>query len=282
MPVFNGAKYIGDALESLLGQTFTNFELIISDNHSTDSTRNICETYAKRDSRIKYIRQSKNLGSTANFKFVLDQSRAGLFMWAAHDDTWSSNFIEDAVDLLNNNNQVDYIFPTFELRSIRLGIAKKINREVFEFISHPDRRTRVLTFLSTHPLSHSANIVYSVFRTNFIRSVYEKQDIGNDGLMATFIVASGLGVQSNSLFSKRYETKWPGFLPPFIHNIKACLGRRATKSRHSHAIQLARDRALDLFPEYTEEIRLIYENIYPNHYDRLYRAVPSHIFRIKA
>jgi glycosyltransferase involved in cell wall biosynthesis len=83
MPVYNGEKYIREALDSLLAQTFTDFELIISDNASTDSTSNICKEYAIRDSRIRYIRQHKNIGAIANFKFLLEQASGDFFMWAA-------------------------------------------------------------------------------------------------------------------------------------------------------------------------------------------------------
>src|SRR4030066_62015 len=82
MPVYNGEPYIRAALESLLAQTFTDFELIISDNASTDATESICREYAARDSRIDYVRHEKNQGASANFQFVLDQARGEFFIWA--------------------------------------------------------------------------------------------------------------------------------------------------------------------------------------------------------
>ncbi|WNC86000.1 glycosyltransferase family 2 protein [Thermosynechococcus sp. QKsg1] len=85
MPVYNGAKFIREALDSLLAQTFTDFELIISDNASTDETEAICREYAAKDKRIRYVRQAQNLGAAANFKYVLDEARGEYFMWAAAD-----------------------------------------------------------------------------------------------------------------------------------------------------------------------------------------------------
>ena len=70
MPVYNGEAYLRDALDSLLSQTFRDFELIISDNASLDTTEAICREYAGSDSRIRYIRQTENLGAAANFQFV--------------------------------------------------------------------------------------------------------------------------------------------------------------------------------------------------------------------
>jgi len=106
MPVYNGAKFIHEALDSLLAQTFTDFELIISDNASTDETEAICREYAAKDSRIRYVRQSTNLGAVANFQFVLDEAVGEYFMWAAADDVWSIIFIEKALIGFSHNHDV--------------------------------------------------------------------------------------------------------------------------------------------------------------------------------
>jgi len=97
MPVYNGSAYIRRALDSLLSQSFEDFELIISDNVSTDDTRDICQEYERNDPRVRYIRQKKNLGPIRNFDFVLNQSKGEYFMWAAHDDVWDSRFLETMV-----------------------------------------------------------------------------------------------------------------------------------------------------------------------------------------
>jgi glycosyltransferase involved in cell wall biosynthesis len=94
MPVFNGAKYIHQALDSLLAQTFRDFELIISDNASTDETGTICKSYAELDPRIRYVKQIENLGPSANFQFVLGQAKGEFFMWAAADDVWDVQWVE--------------------------------------------------------------------------------------------------------------------------------------------------------------------------------------------
>lgn len=94
MPVYNGEAFIHEALDSLLTQTYPDFELIISDNASDDRTGTICKEYAAKDSRVRYVRQSKNLGALGNFKFVLDEAVGEYFMWAAADDVWALNWIE--------------------------------------------------------------------------------------------------------------------------------------------------------------------------------------------
>jgi len=100
MPVYNGEADIRSALNSLLEQTFSDFELIISDNASNDRTEAICREYAGRDSRIRYVRQSKNLGATENFLFVLDEAIGEYFMWAAADDLRSPDYLEKNIEFL--------------------------------------------------------------------------------------------------------------------------------------------------------------------------------------
>jgi len=100
LPVYNGAATIAKAIDSLLAQTFTPFELIVSDNGSTDSTEEICRTFAGRDPRIRYVRHAVNRGPAPNFAFVLAEARAPFFMWAAADDHWEPEFVAANVELL--------------------------------------------------------------------------------------------------------------------------------------------------------------------------------------
>ncbi len=103
MPVYNGEKYVGKAIESLLAQTFKDFELIISDNASTDLTEQICRQYAKKDARIRYYRNEKNLGAARNFNRVFELSSAEYFKWAGHDDSWAPEYLEQCVDMLEEH-----------------------------------------------------------------------------------------------------------------------------------------------------------------------------------
>lgn len=108
MPVYNGAKFIDKALVSLLAQTYKNFELIISDNASTDQTKEICLKYAKSDERIRYVRQENNIGAGANFQYVLEESAGNYFMWAAADDMWDKNWAYSLLKALD-----DEVFISF-------------------------------------------------------------------------------------------------------------------------------------------------------------------------
>ncbi len=103
LPVYNGAATIARAIIALLAQSFADFELIISDNGSTDATEEICRDYARRDARIRYIRHPRNRGPAPNLAFVLAEARAPLFMWAAADDHWHPDFLAANVEALQLN-----------------------------------------------------------------------------------------------------------------------------------------------------------------------------------
>ncbi len=100
MVVYNGGQYIRESLDSLLAQEYENFELIISDDSSTDETSAICQEYTYRDKRIKYYRNKTNLGVYRNFKQVFDYSSGEYFMWAAQDDLWHPSYIRELISLL--------------------------------------------------------------------------------------------------------------------------------------------------------------------------------------
>jgi glycosyltransferase involved in cell wall biosynthesis len=100
MPVYNAARFLAQALDSILGQTFSDFELIISDNASTDTTDEICRRYAARDSRIRYLRNEKNMGAGWNFRRVYSLANGKYYKQAAHDDFLKPTFLEECIAAL--------------------------------------------------------------------------------------------------------------------------------------------------------------------------------------
>jgi glycosyltransferase involved in cell wall biosynthesis len=103
MPVFNGADYLEEALDSILGQTFRDFELIISDNASTDATEEICRSYAENDARVTYIRNQSNIGAHPNYNQTFNGSSGKYFKWAPHDDILRPAFLERCVEALETD-----------------------------------------------------------------------------------------------------------------------------------------------------------------------------------
>lgn len=162
MPVYNGELFLRGALDALLGQTFYDFELIISDNASTDGTENICREYASQNCQISYTRQAVNLGAFANFKFVLEQARGEYFMWAACDDTFSKDFVELNFNFLSENH--DYVASTcpteFEGQE-----SENHNRISFALDGSPFER--FIQFFEHCWVSHG--MYYSLIRTEVLR-----------------------------------------------------------------------------------------------------------------
>jgi glycosyltransferase involved in cell wall biosynthesis len=111
LPVYNGERYLRECLDSILGQSFRDFELVIGDNASTDGTAEICREYAARDARIRYTRRPENLGAAENYNRVFRESRGEFFKWAAHDDVMGETFLEACVHALEGDPGAILAFP---------------------------------------------------------------------------------------------------------------------------------------------------------------------------
>ena len=106
MPVYNGEKYVRQTLNSLLTQDYEDFELIISDNASTDRTQEICLEYAAGDKRIRYYRNERNMGAVWNFNRVFELSSGEYFMWASHDDYWKYCYLRSCLNVLSASESI--------------------------------------------------------------------------------------------------------------------------------------------------------------------------------
>jgi glycosyltransferase involved in cell wall biosynthesis len=103
LPVYNGERYLSHAIESILGQTFPDLELIISDNASTDATEEICRGFETQDRRVRYLRQPKNIGASPNFNICYQLASSEYFKWAAHDDFLEPEYLAECIRLLDAN-----------------------------------------------------------------------------------------------------------------------------------------------------------------------------------
>lgn len=157
MPVYNAERYLRETIGAILAQTFRDFELIISDNASTDGSLAICEEFARHDPRVRVVRQETNRGAAANFRYVLDVARAPIFMWAGADDWRSADSLALAHDILARRPDVVAVnCPTrFEGNTFdheRMGDGP---------IEDDDPRRRVLAFFG---FWHANARYYSLFR----------------------------------------------------------------------------------------------------------------------
>ncbi len=117
LPVFNGERYLTQAMDSLLAQTVPNLELIVADNASTDSTADICAEYAKHDPRVRVHRHRENIGAPGNWNFVARQARGTYFKWASTSDLCAPTFLERCVAVLEAEPDVVVCFPRTEFIS---------------------------------------------------------------------------------------------------------------------------------------------------------------------
>ena len=114
LPVYNGENYVGEAIQCILAQTYLDWELVISDNSSTDRTLQICTAFAKKDSRIRVFPNERNLGTAPNFNRTFQLSRGRFFRWMAHDDLCGPRYVEECLKGLQNHPEAVLAFTKFD------------------------------------------------------------------------------------------------------------------------------------------------------------------------
>jgi glycosyltransferase involved in cell wall biosynthesis len=168
LPVYNGERFLSQALESLLGQSYTDFELIVSDNASTDGTADVCRHYAEQDPRVRYIRQARNIGLSANHDYVVDEARGELFKCAAHDDLYGRELIEQCVDALDADPDAVLAHSWSAMINESGTILGTLGRGVpMDSLRAPDRFRNVL-FGGCHDYE------YGVIRTGSLRRMMRR------------------------------------------------------------------------------------------------------------
>lgn len=114
LPVYNGENFVAAAIQSVLDQTFEDFELIITDNASADRTPQICRAFSERDPRVRYLRNEQNLGAGGNFNRGFNATSGVYFKWCAHDDFISPDFLEKAVHSLEADPDAVIAYGTLQ------------------------------------------------------------------------------------------------------------------------------------------------------------------------
>ena len=188
LPVYNGERYLSDAIDSLLRQTFTDFELIISDNASTDGTGDICRRYADQDRRIRYVRSEKNVGSAANFNRVIELATAPHFTLAAHDDIRAPRYVERCMEVLDKD-------PSVILAYTRGSVIDEAGAHVRDFDKGPDLLTaspyeRLHRWLFQPHFAYHA--FFGVIRASFLAKATPLANCaGNDELFLAHLLLLG-------------------------------------------------------------------------------------------
>jgi glycosyltransferase involved in cell wall biosynthesis len=201
MPVYNESTHLEAALRSLVAQTFSEWELYISDNASTDDTGSIAQRFAAQDSRIHYERLSENIGAAANFRRVFERARGQYFMWAGGHDLWSRNLLESCIAELDTNQNAVLAFATSRWID---GDGKPFGRHYgYTDTSGMNVTARLFTIFwgNMHP-------ILGVIRTSSLeRTSGFKASIGADLILLSELVLQGDFVHAREALWQRREPR---------------------------------------------------------------------------
>ncbi len=232
IPVHNGDRTLEEVLLMISTQTHRNLEIIISDNASYDRTEKICRRFAEFDSRIRFFRQQKLISPGDNFRFVFEKSTSEFFMWAADDDKWSTNYVEECVRSLQAVEEavgcIGRVVSDSNFSSRQLGgepIEGSTGYERFnEAIIEANGNSRL----------------FSLFKRSAMTNLYpiDQTYLGADWILTAMIAAEGKLIRAQNdcefckcsagesssvarLFLSRKESNWE-FLLPYYRLMKAC------------------------------------------------------------
>jgi glycosyltransferase involved in cell wall biosynthesis len=187
MPVFNGEKFIASAIESVLGQTFADLELIISDNASSDATVAICERYVALDRRVRLLRSSANVGAHPNYRKVAHAARGQYFKWASANDLLAPDYLERCLDTLEKRPDAVLAFGTTVLFEEDPGLGTPYDDRMHledEDAFHRFRRCTEQLRLN--------NVINSVVRTSALRRTSVMPNyMGADNLVLAELALAG-------------------------------------------------------------------------------------------
>lgn len=164
LPVYNGEQFLAQTLKTLLAQTYTDFEIIISDNASTDATEIICQDFAARDKRIRYYRSANNMGAAANYNRVFELATGEYFKWAAADDLVAESFLERAVQILDGHSDVVVCYARTEAIDVNGNILRRYAAKVDAHAQEPSKR-----FYEFVCVPHPCVSVFGLIRTEVLR-----------------------------------------------------------------------------------------------------------------
>lgn len=170
LPTYNRADMLPLVIERFLGQTYKNFELIISDNCSVDGTQAICESYAKRDSRIRYFMQKENIGHANNFSFLLNSALGDYYMLASDDDWWAPTFVERLATALDHNSGYDIAMSSFSRVSPDGRVISQLVFDGPDDLVHLDYGEVFLK--AAYPIKPFNYFIYGLMRTEFVRKFF--------------------------------------------------------------------------------------------------------------
>ncbi|MEZ4867877.1 MAG: glycosyltransferase [Caldilineaceae bacterium] len=203
LAVYNGEDYLVEAIESILQQTFTDFELIISDNASTDRTAEICRRYADQDPRIRYHRNATNIGGANNENQTFRLARGEYFRWAAHDDVCAPELLENSVAVLDADPDVVLCYTYIKEIDETSQVTRE--RQLHRGLSpRPHQRFRDFVFRD-----HACEATYGLMRSAVMaRTALQKNYTDSDRVLLCELALYGRFYEiPEPLFYKRHHQK---------------------------------------------------------------------------
>ena len=228
LPVYNGENFVSESIDTLLAQTFTDFELIISDNASTDDTEEICQEYVAKDSRVRYIRQSHNIGAGPNHNFLVQQARARLFKWAAHDDLFGPELVARCVAMMDQRSDLALCHSHMAIVDERGKVIEEYDYRLATDSPHAPERFRSLL------MTDGGDDFYGVIRTDVMRRIAPHDSYHNAGRkLVAEIALYGPFYQVPEVMFFRREHPGRGDLLGSVHAV--CTNLDPRRRNHSSA-----------------------------------------------
>jgi len=273
IPVYNGEKFIHKCIESILQQTNRNFELIISDNASTDSTPEICKEFLNKDDRINFVRQNKNMGVLWNYHFLVEKAVGEYFVWVAVDTFLLPEFLEKNIAVLESQDKVVGCISKIKIDDTCIDkfktekdILKKIGLVYRPYDTLPitgNYMERIRKYLKHFPWE----MFYSVYRTESLRKSFahgfllgKDNFVGSDASLVLNVLKHGeiqvvndillvsipSGASSEGMMSmtQKYSNSNMGRIFPFYPLTKWCaknLGWKIVLANIDHFLRLGLD-----------------------------------------
>jgi glycosyltransferase involved in cell wall biosynthesis len=217
LPVYNGERYLAEAIRSILEQSYDRFELVISDNASTDNTQEICREFAAKDKRIRYYRNTENVGLARNHTRVLELARGEYFKWAAHDDTYQREFLARCLEALKGSDAIA-AYTAFNIidetgRVIRTGV------EPIAWKGRPSARLRQLI-----RQAGGYTVTFSLFKSDVLRQT---------GAIGRFPFGDHVYVAELAVLGEFAQVDQP-LLNLRMHEGRSCIGKKGAALRRLH------------------------------------------------
>ncbi len=221
MPTFNRPELLSLSLVKMRSQSYTNIEIIISDNCSDNlEVISVIDEHVQKDKRIVSFIQKENIGAANNFRFVLSKAKGEYFMWAADDDVYDKEFIEECMSLLLKDTTIKMAMTDIEA----IDYYGRKYREVPSFSKFSGKASYIntLRYLFDHEFNGKANLIYSIYKKEVIERVVDRIDFnvwGADMILnlLSIIEANGILISAKVLLKKRNaDYKAPAETPYFI------------------------------------------------------------------